>query len=104
MHRSLSFPTGAGTVATVDIYPLAPFLAEGEEIIWHNMSTSGIRHKKIVWLQALTNYRVYYYNYDTGNVPKSYQSHNYAQQASGIFVLLPGLQDVVVMNQRRDVL
>lgn len=86
-YRSLSIPTGVGTVATVDIYPLAPFLAEGEEIIWHNMSTSGRRHKKIVWLQALTNYRVYYYNYTVYN--------------SGIVVLLPGLQDVVVTNQRR---
>jgi hypothetical protein len=82
-YRSLSYQTGTGHRTTVDIYPLAPFLAEGEEIVWHN---AGIVKKKIVWLQALTNYRVYWYDY---------------VQHAGIFVLLPALQDVVVMNQKR---
>jgi hypothetical protein len=67
----------------VDIYPLAPFLAEGEELVWYN---TGIVKKKIAWLQALTNYRVYYYDY---------------VQHLGVSVLIPGLQDVVVMNQKR---
>ena len=47
----------------IDIYPLTPFLSEGEEIIWHQMETEGIRHKKVLWIEALTNYRVYYYDY-----------------------------------------
>jgi Double zinc ribbon len=61
-------------------------LAEGEEIIWHQMKTEGIRHKKVVWIEALTNYRVFYYDY---------------KPHAGIMVLLPALEDVVVNNQRR---
>jgi len=77
-YRSLSFQTGTGDRTSVDIYPLAPFLAKGEEIVWHNAG--------IAWLQAMTNYRVYY---------SDYLRHPDA------FVLIPGLQDVVVMNQKR---
>ena len=50
-------------IKMIDIYPLTPFLSEGEEIIWHQMKTEGIRHKKVLWIEALTNYRVYYYDY-----------------------------------------
>jgi len=82
-YCSLSSKTGAGHITTVDIYPQAPFFAEGEDLVWYN---TGIVKKKIAWLQALTNYRVYYYDY---------------VQHAGVFVLMPGLQDAVVMNQRR---
>jgi hypothetical protein len=54
-YRSLTFQTNNNQIKTIDIYPLAPFLAQGEEIIWHQMKTEGIRHKKVLWIEALTN-------------------------------------------------
>jgi hypothetical protein len=87
-HRTLTFQISNNNnqTRTIDIYPLAPFLAEGEDIIWHQMKTEGRRDKKVQWIQALTNYRVFRYDYI---------------QHVGTFVLLPGLEDVVVNNQRR---
>jgi len=85
-YRSLTFQTDNNQRRKIGIYPLAPFLVEGEEIIWHQMKTEGILHKRVVWIEALTNYRVYYYDY---------------KQHAGIMVLLPELEDVVVNNQRR---
>jgi hypothetical protein len=32
-YRSLNFQTGFGQTKTIEIYPLTPFLAEGEEIV-----------------------------------------------------------------------
>lgn len=43
-YRSLSYQKGTGHITTVDIYPLAPFLAEGEEIVWHN---AGLLKKRL---------------------------------------------------------
>ena len=85
-YRSLIFPLNNNQTKTIDIYPLAPFLAEGEEIIWYEGGTEGVLHKKFVWIHALTNYRVFYYDY---------------KKHGGIMVLLPALEDVVVNNQRR---
>jgi double zinc ribbon protein len=84
-YRSLIVPINNQT-KTIDIYPLSPFLAEGEDIIWNHMKTQGIIHQKVVWIEALTNYRVYYYNYE---------------QHVGTALLLPGIDDIVVNNQRR---
>jgi hypothetical protein len=84
-YRSLTFQTNSNNNTnqrrTFDIYPMAPFLAEGEEIIWHQMKTEGRRNNKVEWIQALTNYRVFHY--------------------AGAMVLLPALEDVVVNNKRR---
>lgn len=88
-HRLLTFQTSSNNnnqTKTIDIYPLARFLAEGEDIIWHQMKIEGRRDKKVQWIQALTNYRVFHYDFI---------------QHAGTFVLLPGLEDVVVNNQRR---
>jgi hypothetical protein len=58
-YRSLTFQTNSNNntnqTKTIDIYHLAPFLAEGEEIIWHQMKTEGRRNKKVEWIQAFTN-------------------------------------------------
>ncbi len=87
-YRLLTLQNDDGQIKTVDIYPLTPFLAEGEEIIWHNMKTEGIVHKKVIWIEVLTNYRVLQYDY---------------KLHSGTVVLMPGLQDVVVNNQSRRI-
>ena len=48
---------------TIDIYPLAPFLFEEEYLVWHNTKTEGVFNKKVVWLEAVTNYRIFSYDY-----------------------------------------
>ena len=52
------------------------------------MKTEGIVHKKVIWIEVLTNYRVLQYDY---------------KPADGTVVLMPGLQDVVVNNQSRRI-
>jgi hypothetical protein len=65
---------------------MAPFLSSGEQIIWNNIKTKGVINKKIQWLDLVTDYRVYQYDYDS---------------KLGNFVLISGIEDVVVNNQRR---
>ena len=85
-YRSLTFQNNNNQTKTIDIYPLTPFLAEGEEIIWHRTNAVGKSYKKVEWIQAFTNYRVFHYDY---------------KQYAGAMVLLPALEDVLVSNQRR---
>jgi hypothetical protein len=46
-HRLLTYVTDNNEPKTVDFYPFAPFLAEGEEIIWHYIQTEGWLNKKV---------------------------------------------------------
>jgi hypothetical protein len=69
----------------VDIYPLSPFLAEGERVVWQNMKVDPADKDKIVEVGLVTNYRVFQYNYD---------SHN------GTAILLPAIEDVAAVNVR----
>ena len=49
----------------IEVFYLAPFLADGEQIIWQNMKFQMINNKKNVkTLDALTNYRLFQYEYD----------------------------------------
>lgn len=85
-HRSLTFQTGpVGQTRVVDIYPLTPFLAEGENVIWQNMKIDPTAKDKIVEIGLVTNYRVYQYNYD---------SH------TGTSILLPSIEDVAAVKMR----
>ena len=85
-HRSLTFQTGpVGQTMVVDIYPLTPFLAEGENVIWRNMKIDPAAKDKIVEIDIVTNYRVFQYSYD---------SH------TGTAILLPSIEDVAAVNVR----
>ena len=83
-HRSLTFQTGpVGQTRVVDIYPLTPFLAEGENVVWRNMKIDPAAKDEIIEIDVVTNYRVFQYNYD---------SH------TGTAILLPSIEDVAGVN------
>src|ERR671918_427280 len=86
VYHSLTFQTGpAGQTKVVNIYPLTPFLAEGEDVVWRNMKTDSAAKDKIVEIDLVTNYRVFQYNYE---------SH------TGTAILLPSIEDVAAVNGR----
>jgi ribosomal protein L40E len=61
-HRSLTFTTQYGQKNTVDIYPLTPFLASGEEILWQSLKADiNDKDKKVNWIDAITNYRIFHF-------------------------------------------
>ena len=70
----------------IDVYPNAPFLAEGEELLWKNSRTYQDRYKdKIQSIDVITNYRVFHYDYSVNK---------------GAGILLPLLEDVKVTNTK----
>jgi hypothetical protein len=74
-----------GLPKTTQLYYKTPFLSEGEELLWINTKTEGIVSKHLRWLEALTNFRAMYYDFekhDSGRIPLSF------------------VDDVVVRNQR----
>jgi ribosomal protein L40E len=85
-YQIINFQTATGIITPIKIYPMAPFLSSGEQIVWNNIKTKGIVNKKIQWLDLVTDYRVYQYDYDS---------------KLGNFVLISGIDDVIVNNQRR---
>jgi len=61
-----------GKTKTTQLYYKAPFLSEGEELLWINTKVEGIANKRIRWLEALTNFRAIYYDFlkhDSGRIP-----------------------------------
>jgi len=57
------------------LYYRAPFLSEGEELLWINTKIEGVANKRIKWLEALTNFRALYYDFtkhDSGRIPLSF--------------------------------
>jgi len=84
-YRSLTFTAETDhQTKTIGIYFLAPFMAQEEEIVWEN--TVFGKQNKLSWTQLITNYRIYEYDFNTHQ---------------GRALLFPGLEDIVVMNQRR---
>lgn len=76
----------AGIPKTTQLYYKTPFLSDDEELLWINTKTEGIIGKHLKWLEALTNFRAIYYDFDkhdSGRIPL-------------IFV-----DDVIVKNQGR---
>jgi hypothetical protein len=84
----LNFKTQTGLISSVKIYPMTPFLFQGEEIVWNNIITKeGFDDiKKISWLDLVTNYRVFQYDYI---------SHR------GSFILIDEIVDTEVKNIRQ---
>jgi len=49
---------------TIDIYPNAPYLADGEEMCWQSLVFERVNNEeKILQIDAVTNYRVFQYDY-----------------------------------------
>ena len=57
-YGQLTLPTDDNEPKVIDFYPAAPFLSEGEEVIWSYLSTQGILNKKAVWMNVMTNYEL----------------------------------------------
>jgi hypothetical protein len=74
-----------GMHKTTQLYYKTPFLSDGEELLWINRKTEGIVNKHLRWLEALTNFRAIYYDFDkhdSGRIPLNF------------------VDDVIVRNQR----
>ena len=57
------------------LYYRGPFLSGGEELLWINTKTEGTVNKRIRWLEALTNFRAFYYDFtkhESGRIPLSF--------------------------------
>ena len=54
-----------GGVANTILYPQTPFLAQDEELLWTHTDTEGIINAHATWSEALTNFRVFQYNFKT---------------------------------------
>lgn len=82
----LDFKTETGITSSVEIYPMIPFLSQGEEIVWKNIITKKGHEKnkkKVTWLDLVTNYRIFQYDYI---------------DHKGSFILIDEIKDVVVNN------
>jgi hypothetical protein len=69
------------------LFPTSPFLAAGEKVLWRVGKTSGVFSKHAEWIQALTNFRVLEYNFQT-----------HGSKA----VALPSVDDIIVANKRTE--
>lgn len=64
-----------GNVVNTKLYYTPPFLSDGEELLWANVKTEGINYKHLRWLEALTNFRAIYYDFDKhecGRIPLNF--------------------------------
>ena len=75
-----------GVVQYTTVYPKTPFIAIGEKILWSNLQTKGTLNRQIVWFEALTNFRLFQYNYN---------SH------LSSYAFLSEIDDIIVTNQKR---
>jgi len=83
---SIPYESNEGSIEYATVYVKTPLIAIGENILWSNLITQGTFNRKIVWLQALTNFRIFEYNYDS----------HLASYAS-----ISAIDDIVVTNQKR---
>ena len=75
-----------GLIENTTVYPNTPFIAVGENILWSNVQTKGTLNRRVVWLEALTNFRIFQYNYE---------SH------LASYAFFSAIDDVIVTNQKR---
>lgn len=75
-----------GEIKYTTLYPKTPNLAKDEELIWTHVDTKGVFNIHASWLDAVTNFRIFQYNFDT-------HLSNYA--------LVSAIDDIVVTKQKR---
>jgi hypothetical protein len=64
-----------GITKTTQLCYKTPFLSDGEELLWINSMVEGIANKHIRWLEALTNFRAIYYDFEkheSGRIPLNF--------------------------------
>ncbi|WP_148700467.1 zinc ribbon domain-containing protein [Candidatus Nitrososphaera evergladensis] len=69
------------------LYPATLFLAKCEKLVWLKQDTAGVFSKHYKWIKALTNIRVFYYNFESRAVDA---------------MALSMVQDVTVINKRKE--
>jgi hypothetical protein len=62
---NIAYRTNDEQIKFSEIYPMTPFLAPDEQLVWYRLKTSGVLNTKAKWIQAVTSYRVLEYNFDT---------------------------------------
>lgn len=82
----LPYEKDDGSIVDIEIFPKTPYLAENEVLLWYRIETKGAIHKHIFWIKAITNFRVFQYNFE---------SH------LANYVILTSLDDVAVTNRYR---
>ena len=86
--RSIKLPyeNDNGSISNVEILPSTPFIAKNEVLLWYRTETKGLVHKNVTWIDAITNYRVFQYNFENHGA-------NY--------IILNSLDDMTVKNRYR---
>lgn len=81
----LNFISEAGKASPIEIFPEAPFLSQGEEIVWKKIITkNGLEvNSKVDYIYVVTNYRIFRYSYI------NHQGH---------FILINQVKDIVTEN------
>lgn len=72
----------------INVYPLIPFLADGEDMIWQRLHfrITSAKTNKVNCIDAVTNYRIFRYDYD---------------EHKGMAILFSSLQNISVPAQQR---
>jgi len=73
-------------IKTIQLYYKTPFLSDGEELLWINTKTEGIVNKHLRWLEALTNFRAIYYDFDKHECSR---------------IALSFVDDIIIKNEKR---
>ena len=79
----LNFISEAGKASPIEVFPEAPFLSQGEEILWKNIITKNRLevNAKVDYINLVTNYRIFHY---------SYINHQ------GNFILINQIKDIII--------
>jgi hypothetical protein len=84
LRRNISYNL-AGSIKTVTIFPKTPFLGKNEEVLWSNEKLDEITNKTITKLEALTNFRVFEYDF------KKHEGH---------YLFVYDVKKIVVINKK----
>ena len=84
LRRDIPYKLGESTI-TVIIFPQTPFLAENEVVLWSNKKLNEITNKTIVKLQALTNFRIFEYEFE---------------MHEGHYLVISDIEDIILTNKR----
>lgn len=82
----LPYENNDGSIIYAEIFPKTPYLAENEVLLWFRTETKGVLHRNLIWIEAITNFRVFQYNFEN-------HLANY--------IILTSLDDVAVTNRYR---
>jgi AAA domain (dynein-related subfamily) len=106
---------------TVTVYIPTPYLANGEEIIWHNLRTEDSGgERKTVQIDAITNYRIFQYDYvihvgyaimlpkiervEPMNTKKTFRKNSFGNYSLSSTIFLTKIHEKVKANKVGDII